>query len=151
MYAEAFAACLCLLHVHIAFPPHLFCFNYFYYFKILFIHERHTEAETQAERERSRLSEGNLMWDSIPGLWAEGRCSAAEPPRCPSPSPLLVLCSHFLFSARLLDSTLHKIAAFSPPVVLSIPLFFPHADHHLTYSTIYFTYLFIGCLPLVGY
>lgn len=29
--------------------------------------------------------------------------------------------------------------------------FFSHADQHLTYSTVYLPYLFIGCLPPVGY
>lgn len=69
------------------------------------------------------------------------------------PSHLLVLCSHFLYSAR--SPWLHptfKIAAFSPPVAFCILLIFFHfADQHLTYSTIYFTHWFIGYLPPIGY
>lgn len=64
-------------------------------------------------------------------------------------SPLLTFSR---LSKAFFDSTLRKIAAFFPPVVLSIPLiFFHHADHHLTHSTVSFTCLFVGCLPPVGY
>ena len=37
-----------------------------FYFRILFIHEKHTHTETQAEGE-SRLFAGGLMWDLISG------------------------------------------------------------------------------------
>ena len=38
-----------------------------FFFKILFIHERHTQRGRDIDRGRSRLLTGNLMWDSIPG------------------------------------------------------------------------------------
>ena len=39
----------------------------FFFFKILFIHERHTETDRDIGRGRNRLRAGNLMQDSIPG------------------------------------------------------------------------------------
>ena len=42
----------------------------FFFFKILFIHEKHTETENGRDtgKERSRLHAGSQMWDLIPGL-----------------------------------------------------------------------------------
>ena len=56
----------------VCFPKHI-CFSFFnIFFKILFIHERHTERERERGRDtgrgRSRLPPGRLMWDSIPRL-----------------------------------------------------------------------------------
>ena len=39
----------------------------FYFFKILFIHERHTERGRDIGRGRSRPLAGSLMWNSILG------------------------------------------------------------------------------------
>ena len=56
----------------------------FFFFKILFIHERHKdrEAETQAgsmkEARCGTRSQGSRIMP-----WAEGRCQTAEPPRDP--------------------------------------------------------------------
>ena len=62
---------------------------FFFFFSILFIHERHKERgrHRQREKQRSKLLMESLMWDLIPGPgimpWAEGRCSTTEPPRGP--------------------------------------------------------------------
>ena len=42
--------------------------NSFFFFEILFIHERHTEKGRDIGRGRSRLPAASQMWDSIPGL-----------------------------------------------------------------------------------
>ena len=51
----------------------------------VFNHERHRERGGDTGRERSRLPAGTWMLDPRPRIppWAEGRCSAAEPPRHP--------------------------------------------------------------------
>ena len=63
------------------------CSHFFFFLKVLFIHERHRERGRDMGRGRSRLPARSLMWDSIPDPritpWAEGRCSTAEPPKCP--------------------------------------------------------------------
>ena len=40
-----------------------------FFFKVLFIHERHTERGRDISRGRSRFPVGSPMWDSIPGSW----------------------------------------------------------------------------------
>ena len=59
--------------------------SFFFFFNILFIHERHRKRGRVTGRgRRSRLQARSLMWDLILGLWAQGRPSTAEPPRRPS-------------------------------------------------------------------
>ena len=60
----------------------LFCY---YFFKILFIHERHREAEIQAEGEAGSPPGawcGTQSQNPRIRTWAKGRCSITEPPRC---------------------------------------------------------------------
>ena len=61
---------------------------HFIIFKILFIYswETQKEAETQAEGEAGSLGGarcGTQFQDPRITSWAKGRCSTAEPPRCP--------------------------------------------------------------------
>ena len=60
----------------------------FFFLKISFFHERHTEreAETQAEGEPDSMQGarcGTRSLDSRLTLWPEGRQQTAEPCRCP--------------------------------------------------------------------
>ena len=60
--------------------------NRFFFLKILFICERHTQREKDIARGRSRLPVGWCgTWSQDNGImtWGEGRCSTTEPPRCP--------------------------------------------------------------------
>ena len=56
----------------------------YFFFKILFIHERQKERARDTGRGRSRLPTRNPVWDSIPELgirpWAKGRRSALSHP-----------------------------------------------------------------------
>ena len=80
------------------------CFSSFLPFEVffilrfyLFIHERMTERERGRDtgRGRSRLLEGKLMWDWIPGPQGQAlspkQLSTSEPPRHPSLLKILLL------------------------------------------------------------
>ena len=58
-----------------------------FFFKILFILERHTERSRDASRGRSRLHAGSLTWDSIRVSriipWAEGGAKPLSHLGCP--------------------------------------------------------------------
>ena len=73
-------ASMSLCHIPASLPPHggpkpvsalNFCVYHliiFFFFKILFIHESHTEGSRDTGRGRSRLHAGSLTWNLIPGL-----------------------------------------------------------------------------------
>ena len=68
----------------------LIIFFIFYFFKnliYLFMSDTQREAETQVEGEAGSMQEarcGTRSQDMGIMPWAKGRCSTAEPPRCPS-------------------------------------------------------------------
>ena len=78
---------------------HFRAYSFFFFLKILFIHERHRESRDTGRR-RSRLSKGKGMWDSIQDsrttTQAKGRHLTTQPPRC-ALSLFLNYHSYYLF------------------------------------------------------
>ena len=73
-----------LLHLAVQFSQHFIFLKDFIY---LSMKDTQREKGRDVSRGRSRLQAGSLMWDWILRPWitplARGRCSTAEPPRCP--------------------------------------------------------------------
>ena len=78
-----------VLYTHVLLLKNAFLKKYFIY---LFLRDTERETETQAEGEVGSLRGaqcGTQSRDPRVRSWAKGRCSTAEPPRCPPKMPFL--------------------------------------------------------------
>ena len=107
--------------VRARFSHFLFLYKDFIY---LFPRDTDREAETQAEGEGGSMKgarHGTPSWVSRITLWAEGRCSTAEPPGCLFSCFFIVVkyihsLQHFPFSP-FLRVQWHEVHSRSPPPV----------------------------------